>query len=29
MLKNIADLSLKIEEMGNAKPGMLKRLFGG
>ena len=29
MMKNIADLSLKIEEMGNAKPGMLKRLFGG
>ena len=29
MLKNIADLSLKIEELGNAKPGMLKRLFGG
>jgi hypothetical protein len=28
MLKNIADLSLKIEELGNAKPGMLKRLFG-
>lgn len=28
MLKNISDLSLKIEELGNAKPGMLKRLFG-
>jgi len=28
MMKNIADLSLKIEELGNAKPGMLKRLFG-
>ena len=28
MLKNIADLSLKIEELGNAKPGILKRLFG-
>ena len=28
MMKNIADLSSKIEELGNAKPGMLKRLFG-
>ena len=28
MLKNIADLSSKIEELGNTKPGMLKRLFG-
>jgi hypothetical protein len=28
MLKNIADLSHKIEELGNTKPGMLKRLFG-
>ena len=28
MMKNITDLSLKIEELGNAKPGMLKRLFG-
>ena len=28
MLKNIADLSSKIEELGNSKPGMLKRLFG-
>jgi hypothetical protein len=28
MLKNISDLSRKIEELGNAKPGMLKRLFG-
>ena len=28
MLKNISDLSRKIEELGNTKPGMLKRLFG-
>ena len=28
MLKNIADLSLKIEELKNARPGILKRFFG-
>jgi hypothetical protein len=29
MMKSITDLSLKIEELGNAKPGIMKRLFGG